>query len=606
MRGTAWISLNLGLLLALSRLGSAAEAHAKDAVVFVNSVPVLELKSGHDRQELDKRAASIARSLRFAGADDEVSVKTSGASAIVKVGTSTSIAVSDEEAQSHQVSATRLATKWADAIRDALNLPTLKFGDDSERLPTSSSKIASLVGSLAMDAVVTSSDDHVVTVKHIDGAIVLSALGVGDAQIVAESGNSQRRLNVSVRPYAAVLPQSLIVEVAGTPASASLVNDAVAGALRTRVTHIQGARAGFAAIHTEQLAEGKQASYDAWVRVRANESFDGVGTVHVTVRNVALPDVRDTALWYSNNPEDVTQTGNLFTSFLKPGESVRFLYHHINGASQPLIFRVEAVNTSETTARLALRPADSKPNQNPVAAGVSVARQFLSSLASNSSEVVSIPPHSTLPIAFRMLSPKDTTSGLCTLRLIDGPSELQIRTEALPPFDLSPEWYNATFTAAPWREAGVHAINSFDAGAYEPSDHIYPNPYKSEEIRYRVGDRFAVATIGQKPIAGVDHSRNLDGNYGVLYSFKAVLENPTSSSADVELLFESSAGYTAGLFLVDGELVQTPYLGPKGQSQVRKWRLGPGVTRTIDIETLPVSGGAYPATLTFRPALGDK
>jgi hypothetical protein len=589
----------LAVLFYLLVLGVAfgSESHAKAGVVFVNGVPVLEIKSDDHTALVN----AIVKVLRLASADDVVDVASDGNGKTIKVGSTTAVTVTLEEAAKHDTTVSHLAELWSNSIRDALSLPSLKFPDDSYRLPVGTSKSISLVGSLSLNAVITSSNEAAVTVKRTDSGVDIRCVGVGDAQLIAESGNATRSLNIFVRPYAATFPQTLSVEVVGDPANGSAVSSAIEGALKSRLPRVPSAHINFSPIQGEALGLGKSKNYDVWVRARAQESFDGVGVVSVSVKNVAISKNLDTELWYSNSPESVMQVGPLFTSFLKPDQSVRFLYHHINAATQPLIFRVEAINDSEQTARIVVCTADCKPDKNPVVAGMSVANQFLKYWLTGTGEVVSIPPHTTLPISFRRLSPKETTSGLCTLRLLNGPKEVQVRAEALPPFDLDEQWYNATFSSTPWHEVGTHPVDDYDRGSYEPSDHVYPNPYKDEEINYEVGGRFGSLMIGQKPIAGEDHSSNLDGNYGVLYTIKAHLSNPNPAPADIEMDFESSAGYTGGLFIIDGTIVQTPYLGPKGHSRVTKFHLPPGASRTVEIETLPISGGAYPATITIRP-----
>ena len=67
------------------------------------------------------------------------------------------------------------------------------------------------------------------------------------------------------------------------------------------------------------------------------------------------------------------------------------------------------------------------------------------------------------------------------------------------------------------------------------------------------------------------------------------------------MVFEASAGYASGLFVVNGKTVVIPQLAPKTEGQVLKVRLAPGQVQSFDILTLPLSGSAYPVTLTIRP-----
>jgi hypothetical protein len=248
-------------------------------------------------------------------------------------------------------------------------------------------------------------------------------------------------------------------------------------------------------------------------------------------------------------------------------------------------------------------PGDSRPERNPVLAGIVAADQYFRGWMAGSGEVVTIPPRSTLPISLRRLGPNETASGLCSLRLLSGPETLLIRTDSWPPFNLDRKWAGAIVSSTPWREVGCPPINEFDSAPYVLSEHVYPNPQKTEQVRYEVGGRYGFVRIGQRAIERQDQNSRLDGNFGVIYNIKGSVQNPTSAPTDVEVVFEASAGYSGGLFVVDGNLVRTELLQPKGESQLLRFRMEPGATRNLNIWTIPLSGSSYPATITIRPLL---
>jgi hypothetical protein len=599
LRSAIRISIFGGLLL-ISSASFAAESHAKGGVVFLNNVPVLELRSA-SRDRNSAQAAEVANTLRMVDDDAEVITRAAGTAAKIVVGSRAILVVTPEESASHGTNVSRLADSWASTIRDALALPPLKFSVDFLRVPLGTTKNLSIVGRLAASSVLSSTNEAVARVSQTETGFEVRCLGVGDAQVRAVSGNSQRTLNVIVRPYAGAFPQDFVAEVTGDPAAASTVSGAVQGCVKTRLISLPTATCSFQSPQSGALGAGASRSYTVWVHLRAPEAFDSFGNVTVTVRNIGVANAPDSSLWYSNTPEAVRQVGPLFSASLKRGLPVRFLYHHIDMATQPLILRVEAINDSDQPAKISIVPGDSKPDVNPVRAGLTAAREYLKAWKSDSGEVLSIPPHSTLPISIRRISPKETVSGLCGLRLLEGPDELQVRADALPAFELSGSWYDASLSSTPWRETGAHPINDYDRAVTEPSQHIYPNPYMDERMDYSVGGRYGFLLVGQKPISGEDHTNNLDGNFGVIYKIKATLSNPTQVPTDVDLVFEASAGYMGGLFLVDGSLIQTPLLGPKSVARLERYHLGAGSTRTVEIVTLPVSGGSYPATLSLRP-----
>jgi hypothetical protein len=148
-------------------------------------------------------------------------------------------------------------------------------------------------------------------------------------------------------------------------------------------------------------------------------------------------------------------------------------------------------------------------------------------------------------------------------------------------------------------------IRDWDRGEYQISDHVYPNPFRTEEVNYKVGGRYSVIRLGQKAIARSDESGRLDGNFGVTYEIEANLSNPEDVAVDVELIFETSAGYSGGIFFVDDNYIMTPKLLPKKEARLAKYRMAPGATRKVRIRTLPLSGSSYPATIYIRALSGE-
>jgi hypothetical protein len=259
------------------------------------------------------------------------------------------------------------------------------------------------------------------------------------------------------------------------------------------------------------------------------------------------------------------------------------------------------VNDTDSPARVLIESGDAKPDKNPVLAGLLAAEQFIHHWMTNSGEVIFIAPRSSAPISLRRLMPGETVSGLCALRLIDGPDSLLLRADAIPPFDTDARWTAAINSAAPWRYVGSTKLTFYDTQPTVTSIHIYPDPFKQENVDYQVGARYGFVRIGQKPISNTSQDRALEGNFGVIYNIKANLTNPTNAPADVEIVFEASAGYAGALFIVNGQVHRTPPLPPKATNQLIVVHLDPGASKTVNLMTIPHSGGSYPATVTIRP-----
>jgi hypothetical protein len=503
----------------------------------------------------------------------------------------------------HSSSRILLSLFLASACVIALAQSPLELDETSLTIPLGTSRGVAIRGTQASRVEVSTSAADVATAERAPGGVRIRATGVGSASLLLRAGDTIRVLSVDVLPYAVTFPQALRVEVVGTPASGATVQGAIETALRTQLRKHPLAELSWSLPPVEAMGVGRTRAYQVRVRGRAPETFENVGNVDVIVRNLSLPAQEDDELWYCNYPEIVRNPRNLFAAHLRKETGARLLYHHVNGSQGPLLIRIQAVNNSSEPARVLLMPGDSRPNRDPVKAGLEAGAIYLRGWMHRSGEIVTIPPFSSMPIGFRRINPQETTSGLCTLRLLDGPDSLLVRTDALPALDLNNAWAEAERSPTPWRAVGFVPRNPIDAAPYELSKYVFPNPQRTERLAYSVGGRFGHVRIGQRPIAQEEHALNLDGNFGVIYRIQATLNNPTPNTADVELVFEASAGYSGALFLIDGAFQQAPLLMPKQETQIAKVSLPPGGSRTIQVTTIPLSGSSYPATLTARPVI---
>jgi len=596
-----WIAA-LGLFLAYQSPAWAQEVSVSKSTVIVNGITVATIRTNAvNGAKPSARAQNFATALNGLAAGTDIQVRAADKTQVIFINGYRVLAVTRKEAKAHGVTMLSLASTWASRLRAALAIPPLVVSDTDVRMPSPSNRTITLRGYLKAKAVATTSAPDVVTTRRVGDNLELAANAPGTADITVAAGETIQTISVTVQPYAANLPQTFSLEVAGSPALASTVQGAVEGAIRTRLRRLPGTRLTIEKIAAEAVGDGQSKSISATVEVEGQDVYDRRGTVNVVVRNSSVPTLRDQALWYSNNPENVEKAGSLFGAFLKRGEGCRLLYHHINAASYPIFLRAQVVNDSDYSARVLVIPGDSNPDKNPVRAGIRAAEQYFRAWASGSGEIITIPPRSTLPISLRRLAPQQTVSGLCSIRLLDGPPNLLVRTDAWPPFNLEKRWEAVTDSSAPWRIVGCNPITDYDSAPYEVSSHIYPNPFKRAAFRYEVGGRYGFFKIGERPISGSDSVRVLDGNFGVIYTIKAEMTNPTQIPTDVELVFEASAGYSGGLFLVDGVLTESPLLQPKAEFRIGKFRLAPGETRKVELVTIPLSGSSYPSLISMRP-----
>jgi hypothetical protein len=581
----------------------ASTAFAIGPNLVVNGVVAIHFAQSKGGETADSRAMYAAHRLKRLPYWGAVSVRGEGENRSVVIGTDPLMEVTPLDAALENTTVPLLAKSWAEKLQSALNLPPLRVSDNFVQLPIGKSRTVTVIGSMAGKASATSSDPKIATVTKRSGGFSIKGVGLGQATVSVTCGTDQENVQVTIEPYAAVLPETFDVSVMGSPATEETVKGVAEMAIKTRLQILPDAQVAVSPPPIVPLDAGKSSTYTFDITANSPNGIACKGIATVNVQNVAWPRKDDDFLWYSNNPETVKRYQSLFSANLSRGDSVRLLYHHVNGTNEDIYFRAEIVNDTTIPAQVSITPGDSAPNNDPVNAGFAAGTQFVKSWITGSAEIVTIPPQSALPLSLRRLAPGQTASGLCELRLLSGPPSLLVRTDAMPPVQLDDKWSAALYSSTPWHDVGAHPLNMYDSAPCESNPHVYADPYQNDTIVYKVGGRHGFYRIGQHPLSEVDRGGSLDGNYGVLDRIQATLSNPTPNPTDVELVFEASAGYAGAIFEVNGEPKFIPQLRPNATAQIAKFHLNPGETTTVSLVTVPLSGSSYPATLIIRPIL---
>lgn len=587
----------LALLLLPSFVLAEVRVRLTGASVFVNDQLVVSLKGARAKE----RAASVANSFRKLTNESELRIEEVDKAFQIYDGDRVVLTATLAEAKAQKVSPQALANQWARRLRRALDAAPLTIESDRIRIPLGGKRTLKVGGFRAAAAKSESENGDVVTSFVSGGTLTLNGKSAGTAIVTISAGDASKSVRVEVMPVAMQFPQTVNVTVTGDPASAELVRQAVEGALWTQL------RAAPNTSYTFRLPElrgvGAEQSYSIQVPVTADSAtaFDNSGNVTVNIRNEPIGFKAESALWYCNYPENVKGPRNLFGAHLKRNEPVRMLYHHINDSPAPLVMTVNLVNESTQEARVVLIPGDSPADRNPVRAGLVAADQLLRAWIRNNGEIITIPPRSSVPLAMRRTAPEETISGLAYLRLIGGPNQITVRTDAIEPPDGDARWNMGLKSSSPWRRVSPQNLNYEGTARVKLSDLIFPFPFKTETATYAVGGRHTFIRIGQKPIPR-PNGEGLDGNFGVFYTIEAMLENNTNDPSEIEVVFEASAGYSGALFAMGSEVMRTPLLQPKEEALIFKYRLMPGERKPIELLTIPLSGSSYPSTIVIRPA----
>jgi hypothetical protein len=568
------------------------------STLFINEYPVFTLKATLDGKSPETRIKLITQTLQGVELKPPLTVTATQRGIWVRHGQINVVRVTAQEAKLQGLPAMELAISWKNKIEYALGLPPLQASNNYLTVGVGGTVIGRLFGSEAQLATFSALNSDLVKLEKVLGGVKVTGLKTGDTEIRVASPNGKTRFVVKIADSAVLDAEGLEARVFGTPPSPDAVKSAVTQAIVQDMKVAPNATIEVLGVEYQSIPVGQARKIKVNVRVRAARHMTFEEPVFVSVTNLAQERTKESELWYSNIPESVSRPGPLFSADLMFGKAVRMLFHHQNATANPMTVQIVAYNVSPTPAQIMLIRGDGEPDEDPVRSGLAGAEQFLSAWLKSDSILVTIPPFSKLPINARRLGTEYVTSGLLYMNLMaGGPNSVRLQTEAVSGSDLA-DWEPATRSGLPWTAVKARTISSYPSTARDSL--IFSKPFREVKAEYSVGGKFAFVRIGQHAIPSLDDRSSLDGNFGVLYSVRTQLSNPTVESQMVELAFEASAGYSAGLFVIDGVKLVLPRILSKQELQVKSIRLAPGETRILNLLTIPLSGSSYPATLTMR------
>ena len=114
-------------------------------------------------------------------------------------------------------------------------------------------------------------------------------------------------------------------------------------------------------------------------------------------------------------------------------------------------------------------------------------------------------------------------------------------------------------------------------------------------VTYTIGGPWTFVRVG-KPT----EPQQLPGDYGVMYEIKVMLSNDLDVARSFEIAVQAAGGATRGLYLINGQLVDSRLLRPNVEKVLHKGRLPAHTTGRLTIKTIPQSGSNYPVTLIVR------
>jgi hypothetical protein len=489
--------------------------------------------------------------------------------------------------------------RWAGTLKAALARPGLTLSASSGLIPLTETRSFSFGGVARGPVRVTSDAASSGTVSWqvdaISKAVSVQGIKPGRETLYVERDGAVVPLTVTVRPYAGQLTAPRPVIVTGNSTPPDIIGRLARVAAITSASLTPGAtlRILSDSLDVSSLRAGQAAMVVVPVRLWGPEMIAVQRKVFVPIVNRRLSAVPTTTLFYSNNPERVTEPQVLFTGRLPAANEVaRLLYHHQNAVARAFHFTVELLNDGDAPTEVQMVGGDAGPERDTVWVGFRAAADYIAAAENGVGAVVNIPSQMHVSLSSLRLPAGQTISGLMHLRTLTGAPPL-VRIVAEPA---------TIITHMPFLPLPLDKERREANATENLSEHVYPNPSQTLEAEYKVGGAWTFIKYGRVGITASTSPRTvLHGNYGVFYDIKLTLQNPTATPARARLVFEPSAGMAGGIFLIGKRKVEIPQSNMPNETTLASYTLEPGERRNVTVRTLPLSGSNYPATLIVRP-----
>lgn len=425
-------------------------------------------------------------------------------------------------------------------------------------------------------------DPRVATAQLAGNRLEVRGEAPGRTVIRVTAGVRETAFTVWVKQAAGRIGEATAA-VTGSSVPAGLVRRAAIEAVMAAVQCEPGAAAQVsgAVEGARTLASGETAVVAVPVAITGGSYLPVRSVVRVRVPNLRLPERRASLLLYSNDPESVRQHQVLYQGVVESDGPARLLYHHQNRTGRPFVFQVDLLNPNDEPADVQVIEGEAGPFVDPIQVGHRAAQRYLAAALQDLGIVVRVPARGSRTIVSARVPDNDTVSGLYGLRIVRGPALVARVTAAGAPF-------------VPQVSEGV-----LEEARAEP--HTYRVTQKDERYEYRCGEHWTFIPLGRRAIKSRGEERTLFGNYGVIYNFRVLVENPTTETRWVKVVLSPDAGWTRGVFVIEGNLVEVPQIAPPAEATLYTLRLGAQERKELSIQGIPVGGSNYPVSLVVRP-----
>jgi len=498
--------------------------------------------------------------------------------------------VTSADAKMNKTVALLLANEWAGNIRKLLLMPAVVLSQNTILVPVGESRYITVGGAATGPINPTVADSKVASTSVSNESRILAIHGIQPGYTLAdvEVDGEIVTLHVCVKKYAgAIIQPKVEAIVTGEPCPQDVLAAALDRAVMRAVYCEPGSQMriiGRAGVSSELVAGGGR-SATARVKITGPDYITYSSTVSVVIRNEMMGYTKPDLLFYSNNPEKLTDSQVLFAGKTTSEKETRLLFHHQNDSGKRLRISVEVINFNLTPVTFRVFPGIASVNTDTVVVGYSAGRSFLTNYSNNVSILDAIPGQSRLTIVSEIIKNGETASGILELSQVQG-DEAYVIVRASEPEANDP--VVGAITPAP------------DRAMWKMSSHVYPTPAKSLEENYEIGNHWKFISVGKLAIESSDAQRKLEGNYGVSYNINLKVKNPLSERGKVTIMFDPTAGFASVVFLINGRIVGEKYVKPPNEANMASYTLEPGEERELKIVFIPLAGSNYPAKLVVR------
>lgn len=311
------------------------------------------------------------------------------------------------------------------------------------------------------------------------------------------------------------------------------------------------------------------------------------GAVKVKEEKVVLEARKAEQTILSNWPEKIEQDQILLEEALLGPRQYRVMVHHRNMPEQPPRWLEVDVVAGNQGLQLATSPHMAGPSADEIFAGHLATTRFLEAVtgANPGGYIVGLAAGQVHRVEQILLKPSQTVSGMLWLRAMAGSGSLRVQTRTLDNFE--------PLALKPLEPTARTARGTF------PGEIL-------REVVYRVGSPYLYEDLGGEPyVQGVQGEGKSPGNFGVVYRYQLVFDNPGPDQQECWLQISARGGPARACLWLDGEMVITDLLKADPRL-LKRWSVAPQSRHTVYLETFPQAGSNYPLSLVLssRPGAG--